>query len=405
MGKKVALLGFYVGDHYFERFSRDDPFPQVAAFKLEGRFRDALRIGGASVESIASLAVSTYPRNKKIYFPGSRFVDESGVQGVITPLLNLPILKLFSRFLGSFLALNKLRRGGLHSVCVYAAHTPNLLAAYLFKKFFKIPFFVYVPDLPSFMDMGMNRSSLLKFLKKVDRVIINYLVDAASGLLVISKYMVEDSESWRKKPYLVLEGIAAGALAGDENNLTSEFEASAKKIIFYAGGLNRAYGIAELVEGFIQSGLDYELWLCGRGDLEGFLEDASKRCPAVKYLGSITPGEVSAIQSRSALLVLTRNPLETYTRYSFPSKLLEYMISGVPVLTTRLSGIPDEYFDFFNVIEEFSISGISAALQVVDNAEQQLLLQKAACGKVWALERKSSAAVGRKIVGFMEKYS
>jgi hypothetical protein len=57
------------------------------------------------------------------------------------------------------------------------------------------------------------------------------------------------------------------------------------------------------------------------------------------------------------------------------------------------------------VIEEFSISGISAALQTVDNRDQQLLLQKAACGRVWALERKSSAAAGRKIVDFMEKYS
>ncbi|PPA04920.1 hypothetical protein C4E44_06435, partial [Pseudomonas sp. MWU12-2312b] len=170
-------------------------------------------------------------------------------------------------------------------------------------------------------------------------------------------------------------------------------------------GLNRAYGIAELVEGFIQSNLDYELWLCGRGDLEEFLYDASKRCSAVKYLGNITPTEVSFIQSRAALLILSRNPDEAYTRYSFPSKLLEYMVSGVPVLTTRLSGIPDEYFKFFNVIEEFSASGISAALKEIDSADQQLLFQKAAYGKIWALECKSSKAVGRKIVDFMEKHS
>ena len=405
MGKRVALLGFYVGDRYFEQFSKNDPFPQVAAYKLEGRFRDALSIGGVDVESVASLAVSTYPRNKRIYFPGARFVDEAGIRGIVTPLLNLPILKLFSRFLGAILALSQLKGRKLDAVCVYAAHTPNLLAAYIFRKFFKVPFFVYVPDLPSFMDMGMKRSSLLKFFKKVDGGIIDYLISASSGLFVISKYMVEDNPAWRKKPYWVLEGIAGGTLTDKCVKPTPEPEVPAKKIIFYGGGLNRAYGIAELVEGFIQSDLDYELWLCGRGDLEEFLMDASKRCPAVKYLGNITPSEVSSIQSLSALLVLSRDPQETYTRYSFPSKLLEYMVSGVPVLTTRLGGIPDEYFEFFNVIEEFSISGISAALRAIDNADHQLLLQKAACGKVWALERKSSAAVGRKIVDFMEKYS
>lgn len=405
MGKKVALVGFYVGDQYFEQFSKDDPFPQVAAYKLEGRFRDALKIGGVEVASIASVAVSTYPRNKKLYFPGARFLELDGQGGVVTPLINLPILKLVSRFLGSVSALFQARRSGVDTVCVYAAHTPNLLATYLFAKFFKIPFFVYVPDLPSFMDMGMRRSSLLKFFKKVDRNIIDFLIGASSGLFVISKYMVEDNASWRKKPYWVLEGISGQVPSKGPGEQTAEIPMPAKKVIFYGGGLNRAYGIAELVEGFIQAKLDYELWLCGRGDLEEFLKDASKRCLSVKYLGNLTPLEVSDIQSRSALLVLSRDPQETYTRYSFPSKLLEYMISGVPVLTTRLGGIPDEYFEFFNVIEDFSIAGISAALQAIDNADQQLLLQKAACGKVWALERKSSAAVGRKIVDFMEKYS
>ncbi|QCY13780.1 glycosyltransferase [Pseudomonas sp. MPC6] len=405
MRNKVALLGFYVGEQYFERFSKDDPFPQVAAYKLEGRFRDALKIGGADVESVASLAVSTYPRNKKIYFPGSKFVDGVGVRGRVTPLLNLPILKLFTRFVGSLVALNQMRRRGLDKVCVYAAHTPNLLAAFIFKKIFNIPFFVYVPDLPSFMDMGMQRSSLLKFLKKIDGVIINHLISASSGLFVISKYMVEDNPSWHSKPYMVLEGISESSSAVKRADQSDCVESPAKKIIFYGGGLNRAYGIAELVEGFIQSDLDYELWLCGRGDLESFLAETTKRCSAVKYLGNITPSQVSSIQSKSTLLVLTRDPKEVYTRYSFPSKLMEYMVSGVPVLTTRLDGIPDEYFDYFNVIEEFSISGISSALQAIDGLDQHVLLQKAACGKIWASETKSSAAVGRKIVDFMEKYS
>lgn len=169
--------------------------------------------------------------------------------------------------------------------------------------------------------------------------------------------------------------------------------------------MNKAYGIAELVEGFIRSDLDCELWLCGRGDLESFLTGVTERCSSVKYLGNITPSQVASIQSESTLLVLSRDPKEVYTRYSFPSKLLEYMVSGVPVLTTRLDGVPDEYFDYFNVIEEFSISGISSALQAIDSLDQDVLLQKAACGKIWALETKSSAAVGRKIVEFMEKYS
>lgn len=405
MVSKIALLGFNVGDEYFEKYSKGDPFPQVAAYKLEGRLRDALIVGGGEVESVASLAVSTYPRNKNIYFPGSSFSDKAGAKGVVTPLINLPILKLVTRFFGAVIRLNNIRKRRLDVVCVYAAHTPNLLAAYIFRKLFKIPFFVYIPDLPSFMDMGMQRSSILKLLKKVDASIINFLIEASAGILVISKYMVEDNVAWRNKPYMVLEGISGNVPEPGAVATKPELVMPKKKVIFYGGGLNRAYGVLELVEGFIKSGLDYELWLCGRGDLESYLTEISAKNVSVKYLGNLTPAEVSFLQSRSTLLAVTRDPKEIYTRYSFPSKLLEYLVSGVPVLTTRLAGIPDEYFDYFNVIDEYSVAGISSALRAFDSQDQQVLLQKAACGKIWALETKSSVAVGRKITDFMEKYS
>ena len=41
-----------------------------------------------------------------------------------------------------------------------------------------------------------------------------------------------------------------------------------------------------------------------------------------------------------------------YTLYSFPSKNIEYMVSGTPVITTRLAGIPDDYYPYVFVFEE-----------------------------------------------------
>lgn len=50
-------------------------------------------------------------------------------------------------------------------------------------------------------------------------------------------------------------------------------------------------------------------------------------------------------EQEASLLLNIRNPEDDYTKYSFPSKMIEYMISGTPMLTTRLPGIPEEYFD------------------------------------------------------------
>ena len=51
------------------------------------------------------------------------------------------------------------------------------------------------------------------------------------------------------------------------------------------------------------------------------------------------------------------NPRDTEwpgSKYSFPSKLLEYMLMDRPILSTRMHGIPNEYFDCFLAISDAS---------------------------------------------------
>ena len=392
--REVLLLGFHVGKQYFEHYSVGDAFPQVAAYKLESRFIDALRLGGLRVNTLATIAVSTFPRIKRVWFPGAVLQGEAAGQGRVMPLVNLPAIKMLTRCLGSFYGLVRMGRSA-DVVCVYAAHSPNLLAAYLYSKLCGKPYYVYVPDLPSFMDVALERGRLLRWLKKIDASLLSWLLRSANGLVVISRPMVEDQPAWKARPYLVLEGIS-------ESSPIPADGVADKKMIFYAGGVNRSYGIVELVEGFLRSGIGYELVLCGRGDLEGYLAETCAKHASVKYLGFVSPEKVAELQRRASLLVLTRNPAEAYTRYSFPSKLIEYMSAGIPVLTTRLAGIPDEYFDHLNIIEGFSVGAVADALVKISSADKQYLSDKAERGKVWVLGAKSSRAVGKQLVEFME---
>ena len=79
--------------------------------------------------------------------------------------------------------------------------------------------------------------------------------------------------------------------------------------------------------------------------------------------GNVSNREVLAYQRRATLLVNPRPTSEDFTRYSFPSKLLEYMSSGRPVLTTGLSGIPADYHDKLWFINEESVVGMRLALE------------------------------------------
>ena len=53
------------------------------------------------------------------------------------------------------------------------------------------------------------------------------------------------------------------------------------------------------------------------------------------------------------LLINLRNPEDKYTKYSFPSKTFEYMVSGTPFFTTKLEGIPSEYYNYLYCIDSY----------------------------------------------------
>ncbi|UAW99466.1 glycosyltransferase [Halopseudomonas nanhaiensis] len=398
----ILLVGFCVSPDYFERYTAGDALPQVAAYKLESRFLRALRIGGARVRTISTAAVSTYPRNPHVLLPSQTGQAQDGRGARVLPLINLPVLKLASRFLGVLTALISQPRSEKPVVCLYSAHTPNLLAAYLYSTFVSAPFFVYVPDLPVYMDMGLNRSLPVKWLKRLDVKLVDAMLARASGVFVAAKPMAEDSSAWAHVPALVVEGICDDSVAVDVEYPASLPDCSGKKIIFYAGSVNRAYGIVELVEAFKRAGSSYELWLCGRGDLEDYLRSQSQDCAAIKYLGFVPPAHAQAIQQRASLLALTRDPAEKYTRYSFPSKILEYMASGVPVMTTKLDGVPAEYDAYLNLIEEFSVDCIARTIERLDRMDETVLLRKADDARDWLLREKTSGAVGARIVRFVE---
>ena len=68
------------------------------------------------------------------------------------------------------------------------------------------------------------------------------------------------------------------------------------------------------------------------------------------------------MESQAKILVNFRSPDAELTKYSFPSKILEYIASGSLVLSTPLGGIPQEYF---NYIEKVDISNKNAVIATV----------------------------------------
>ncbi|MEO5757993.1 MAG: glycosyltransferase [Mesorhizobium sp.] len=225
-------------------------------------------------------------------------------------------------------------------VLVYAAHLPFMLAAIAYRGFRrKAAVCLIMPDLPQFMAEG---GRLYRAAKAVETAIFNRLTKHIDYFVVLTKAMAEKLELPEHK-YVVVEGVANEFAAPA---LTST--ASAKRVFMYAGTLAGRYGIVDLLTAFQKvSTPSAELWICGEGDSRDKVEAAARADHRIKFLGQLPRDEVLKLQFQASVLVNPRGPGGEFTKYSFPSKTMEYMASGRTVLMHRLPGIPEEYHQYF----------------------------------------------------------
>ena len=74
----------------------------------------------------------------------------------------------------------------------------------------------------------------------------------------------------------------------------------------------------------------------------------------------------------SSVLINPRNSTDgEFVEYSFPSKNLEYLVTGIPTILCKLPGMPIEYFDYFIDAGNGTSKEIADAIHVVINMSDE----------------------------------
>ena len=107
---------------------------------------------------------------------------------------------------------------------------------------------------------------------------------------------------------------------------------------------------------------------------------------------------VVQLQKEVTLLVNPRPTGAEYTKYSFPSKNMEYMVSGTPVLTTNLPGMPIEYKKYVYLIDDESVEGLSEMLRTVLSKPREELLKKGVEAREFVLNNKNNIMQAQKVL-------
>lgn len=376
--------------------------PSVAPFVFESALLKGFREQGAELEAISFPVIPAWPKSKHLAWGCRKERLESGYPTTWIGAINVSGIKqLCQRIVSRILLKRWLRKhkDEEKAVLIYSAYQPiSKSIVSLCKKQKSTKCYAIIPDLPR----DMYNLAKVKSIKKVASQMYVREAEKVQGRFDGYVYLTEAMGQVinPEKPFVVVEGIADVGLA-QEQALT---EKEAGFVVMYAGALYEKYGIKNLLDAFCAlERQDAQLWLFGSGDMEQELETHAAQDPRIRYFGRVSRDEVLECERKATVLVNVRDDKDEFTKYSFPSKTIEYMLSGTPMLTTKLPGIPEEYFKYLYSVSDNQVETLREMLEQLATQPAEELLSFGAQAQRFVVEQKNARAQAGKILQFMNK--
>lgn len=287
-------------------------------------------------------------------------------------------------------------------------NTPSMiLSSALFKAVAKVKnkrvtTVLIVPDIPECMVEMSARQTLKNRLVGM----INKRTATLSKLYDKYVYLTEAMNDYyhaSSDNYIVMEGLIDDKCMLSQN-IAEDKSGEPKEIILYTGTLRRIFGVTFLVDVFEKGNFNNaELWICGSGEAADEIADRARQNDNIKFYGLVDSARARELQSMATVLVNPRSSEGCYTRYSFPSKTIEYLLAGKTVLMNKLPGIPDEYDKFVHYPDSESEEAWVAKLNEIFAMSPSERSDRDIAGRQFILSNKTASKQCARIINLCLK--
>ena len=355
--------------------------------------------GDNVVDIVNVLPVGTYPRQyKKMLLKTKRWSHNGKSENTEIGSVNLLFLKQIIRTHKIKKALNKWigESKNNNTVLIYFLYLPFLRAIRKLPK--DVNAIAIVPDLPQFLDLSAKKIMPMKLFRHIAAKMAYRSLDRVNGYILIAEQM-RDLLDLGSKPYAVMEGISPQMDCGDIPDLKNEHI-----VILYAGTLNYQYGIRDLLLAFSKIEDDnYRLWICGVGEAAKDIVRLSESDKRIIFYGHVNKGKVFELQRQATILINPRKNEGEYTKYSFPSKTMEYMSSGRPVVMYKLDGVPDEYDSYLHYVAGDTVDDLKKKIVEICSESPEELREFGLRAREWVVQEKNRTVQIKKIIDIAEE--
>lgn len=364
--------------------------PGYAIQKFSKLITTGLIKNGVSVDVLSVISVSS-KSSKKVFWNEDN-ENEDGVFFWYVPFINLPLLRQVCITVVSFIKTLFWGARDRKDKCLIcdALCRSGCIGSLLASKLLGLKSVGIMTDMPGMVTKGVKNKRLKKIITSINLQYFKWF-----DSMVYMTQQSNDLLNTNNKPYIIMEGSVDYGLLDEviekNNNQTRD--------IVYAGCIHKRHGLDLLVKAFTKlEGEDLRLILFGDGSFVDELDDYIKMDSRIIYRGVVENTVIIKAEVNACLLINPRPSNQDFTLYSFPSKNHEYMVSGTPVATTKLPGIPEEYYPYLFLLEDETIEGYYNSLKTILSKPKEELEEMGRKSKQFVLEKKNNVVQAKRIL-------
>ena len=283
------------------------------------------------------------------------------------------------------------------AIITYNVNAPHGLSTILAARAVHTKAFAIIADLPV-PGHGIVPSTMLR---RVEFSLQVKSLRRFDGLIVLTRDIARDFAP--QVPFLIMEGAVDGPLM-ESCSEESPLRQADKFVLMYAGLLSEFDGVPLLLEAFsLLEGDRYRLIIVGRGPEQARVERETGKDHRISYEGYLRHEQVLKLYGRADLLINPRPSAPLSTHYVFPSKLIEYLATGTPVITTATADVVEEYGDFAFVLHDETPVGLAELVRQIASLPESERSARGHAARQYMLKNKTWAIQGQRIAEFVRE--
>lgn len=386
----------------------DEPQFRTSAFSRAGamfqlNLLDSLARAGVRVSRAVSMKpIPSFPRSSQLWVARQTVVAASGIELRLLPFVNLTPLKQVLVGLGvgwEILKWRLTRRTVKRGVVVtYNLSVPPGLCTYVASRLVgaKVVALLNDIDVPG---QTVPATPLRRFDYWLHRVLIPRL----DGRVVVADSIADTFAKGRS--YLRVDGgIGVETLERMQRSHAAPPKRLGRIRVVLAGRLDETNGVKLMLGAAgLLLGDGYEFWIAGSGSLSEWVKEQAAKDARIIYAGLLSLDELYSLYRSADILVNARITQELNTRFFFPSKLLEFMASGTPVISTCSGHIETDFGHALFLLREETSQALASLIERVSALPRDVRANVGEAARGCVVATRTWTIQGQRIADYLRK--